>query len=524
MQTPLTPGTWIAAVAPVVALFALVVSGRVAARTAAWLVAALAAVLGAAVFGAGPKMLAVAAGKGLWLGFWILAVIWPAMLLYQLADRAGLGRIGRIAQDLFPNPREKLLLLAWLLPSFVQGVAGFGTPIAVAAPLLVAAGWGPGRAVVYALIGYHWSVTFGSMGSPFYIGTLTSELDPGATEMFARYAAFLLGVNALLAGAVLLVLEGGLRGLAGGARLLLLAGVPAAAALFFVAPVVPALGSVAAAVVGLCVAFGTVAVDRLRSRPVGARVQAGGRAVWVIAPYGYLVSVALAVMLVPASRRWVGSHAVVGPAFPATTTGRGVRNAAVSPYTPLEIFGHPGMYLLLACLLGYFTYRLAGLWPRTGARRLAREWLGSVRDTSISVLALACVATVLRDAGMTATLARGLVTVAGDAYPYLAALTGAVGSFLTGSSTAANALFAALQASVAGLINVPAPVLLAAQTAGANVGNAVAPVIVLVGLGAVGAQRELAWVIRAVALVVLVLLGVVTGMTMLLLAVGPFGL
>lgn len=108
-------------------------------------------------------------GEGAWLGVWILCVVWPALLLYRLADAAGLERIGGVFTTLLPQRRETLLLVAWILPAFVQGVAGFGTPIAVVAPLLVAMGWSGTRAVASALIGYQWSVTFGSMGSSFYI-------------------------------------------------------------------------------------------------------------------------------------------------------------------------------------------------------------------------------------------------------------------------------------------------------------------------------------------------------------------
>lgn len=546
-------------------------SGKVSARTAALVVAGLSLVLGAAVFGGGAAVLGVALGKGLWLGFWILAVVWPALLLYQLASRAGLDRIGELLGALFPNRYVKLLVLAWLLPSFVQGVAGFGTPIVVAAPLLMAAGWGKVRAVIYPLVGYHWAVTFGSMGSSFYVAALTAHLGPEATELFARDVSFLLGANALLAGAIVILLDGGLRGLREGAALLLSAGPAMAVTLYFVGPLVPAVASVAAGAAGLLVASGLAAIGRLRgtgaaiaggaSGPYGSgdgrrtgsasagrggaasRSAGGGRAAvgdggsgasirsiraeagvgdnwrqaaWVTAPYLYLVVAALAALSVPASRNWISSHFVIGPSFPATTTARGIHNEAVRAYTPLEIFGHPGTYLLLACVLGYATYRAVGLWPRPGSRQLAGDWFRSVQSFSISILALACVATVLRDTGMMVTLARGLVIVAGDFYPFLAAPVGAVGSFLTGSSASANALFATLQVQVADLIGVSPPALLAAQAAGANVGNILAPVVILIGLGAVGAQRQLAQVVRTVAPVALVLLAAVTGLTVLL--------
>jgi lactate permease len=550
---PVTPWHWLAAVAPVIALFVLVTSGRVKTRTASVLVAGLTALLAFAVFGAGVSTLGVAFGKGLWLGSWILYVVFPAMLLYRIAERGGLDRIGELFQHLFPNRSENLLVLAWLLPSFVQGVAGFGTPIAVAAPLLAASGWRRERAVAYPLIGYHWSVTFGSMGSSYYMAELTAHLSPSAGTVFAHHAALLLGVNCLVAGALVLLFDGGVRGLRDGVPLLLVSGVPMAATLYGVTSVVPAVGSVAAGAVGFACALGLSAVTRLRGKAVvsapavsAASVveetelarpsSAGGsggaavatleppgddaasrrRAVWLVSPYLYLLGIALLVLLIPPTRAWAESHLVWGPSFPATTTGLGWRAPAVSGYTPLKLLTHPGSYLLLACLLGYLTYRAVGLWRHRPAVELAKAWLSSVQSTAISIVALACVTDVMIDSGMISTLARGVVAATGAGYPALSGLIGGLGSFLTGSTTSSNALLASLQAEVAGLLHVPATVLLAAQTAGANVGNSVAPVVVLIGISAVGGGFRPQAVLRLVLVAAGVLMAVVTALTLAL--------
>jgi lactate permease len=550
---PVTPWHWLAAVAPVIALFVLVTSGRVKTRTASVLVAGLTALLAFAVFGAGVSTLGVAFGKGLWLGSWILYVVFPAMLLYRIAERGGLDRIGELFQHLFPNRSENLLVLAWLLPSFVQGVAGFGTPIAVAAPLLAASGWRRERAVAYPLIGYHWSVTFGSMGSSYYMAELTAHLSPSAGTVFAHHAALLLGVNCLVAGALVLLFDGGVRGLRDGVPLLLVSGVPMAATLYGVTSVVPAVGSVAAGAVGFACALGLSAVTRLRGKAVvsapavsaasvveetelarpssaggsgGAAVatlEAPGddaasrrRAVWLVSPYLYLLGIALLVLLIPPTRAWAESHLVWGPSFPATTTGLGWRAPAVSGYTPLKLLTHPGSYLLLACLLGYLTYRAVGLWRHRPAVELAKAWLSSVQSTAISIVALACVTDVMIDSGMISTLARGVVAATGAGYPALSGLIGGLGSFLTGSTTSSNALLASLQAEVAGLLHVPATVLLAAQTAGANVGNSVAPVVVLIGISAVGGGFRPQAVLRLVLVAAGVLMAVVTALTLAL--------
>jgi lactate permease len=238
--------------------------------------------------------------------------------------------------------------------------------------------------------------------------------------------------------------------------------------------------------------------------------------VWLVSPYLYLLGIALLVLLIPPSRAWAESHLVWGPSFPATTTGLGWQAPAVSGYTPLKLLTHPGSYLLVACLLGYLTYRAVGLWRRRPAVELAKAWLSSVQSTAISIVALACVTDVMIDSGMISTLARGVVAATGAGYPALSGLIGGLGSFLTGSTTSSNALLASLQAEVAGLLHVPATVLLAAQTAGANVGNSVAPVVVLIGISAVGGGFRPQAVLRIVLVAAGVLMAVVTALTLAL--------
>jgi len=554
---PLTAGLWALAAAPVVLLCALVLRGRVSTSRAAGLVLGLAVTLAAVAYRADAPLLLAAVGKGLWLGTWVLGVVWPALLLYRVASAVGLDRIGGVFSALLPRRRETLLLLAWLFPSFLQGVAGFGTPIAVAAPLLLAAGWSPVQAVLYPLIGYHWSVTFGSMGSSFYMASLTAHLGGAEQTAFALQSASLLAVNCLVSAVLVLLLDGGWRALREGARMVVCVGVPMAATLVGTALVVPAVASLAAGAVGFVAAIGLSAFDRLRRRsaaaapapadaaaptapPAHAVVDSGTRsaaavairpappsaeppaapgprpaaALLALSPYLYLLLTAMPVFVIPASRAWVTEHLVLAPDFPASATGYGWTNPPVGDYTPFAVLGHPGSYVLLAALLGYVTYRLAGIWP-TAPVGIVRSWASSLPRASISVLLLATVATVMADSGMVSVLANGAAQFAGDAYPALSPVIGALGSFMTGSTTNSNALFAGLQEDVAGVLGMDAAVLVAAQTAGGNVGNAVAPVVVLIGLTAVGRQDALPAVLRRLLVPAGVLLAVVAVLTVL---------
>lgn len=566
----LTLPRWILSALPVIVLMVSVASRKVSARTASLGVLVLSLVIAIWGFGAGPGLLGVAVGKGVWLGCWILAVVWPALLLYRIADAAGFTKVTGLIETMFSNKFEVLLLLAWLLPGFIQGVAGFGAPIAIAAPLLLAVGWSPARAVALPLIGYQWSVTFGSMGSSFYMASLTAHLSPSESADFARKAALLLGADCLLAGVVMLLLAGGVRAVVGGARLLICAGLPMVATLYLVAPVVPAIATVSAGAVGFVAAFALAGFDRSRekrlahsghgavdtaplstfvaadvSRSVQAREVAGTairhgqvgpelelangqvglepvrlrKTVWVVAPYVYLLGSALAVLLVPASRNWVKHHFVIGPHFPATESSLGWKNIAVSQYNPYQLFGHPGFFILLAAGLGYLTYRRVGLWPPGAGRVALSRWAHSIGSTSVSIVALACMAIVMTDTGIISILAQGAVSVTGNGYPAISPSIGALGSFMTGSTTSSNALFSPLQVHAADLVGVNQTVMLAAQTAGGNIGNAVAPVVLMVGLAAVHAPEQLSSVLRMTALAAGALLIMITGLTLLLIAI-----
>lgn len=531
---------WLLALLPVLVLLLLVVSGRVKTTQAAIITLALALVIAAAAFGAGVDNLSVAIGKGLWTGVWILAVVWAALLLSAVSRSMGMADVGDFLSSLLHNRTGNILVMAWVFPSFVQGVAGFGTPIAIAAPILVSMGVRPAMAVALPLVGFHWSVGLGSVGSSFYMGALTADLSVEQTAVFSEATALLLGINAVVAGFLVAGMHGGLNGLREGWPVVLLVGPTMALAQFFVARLEPGIGALAGGAAGLVVVVALALLTsarRRRSAPTSATadqwpgeadptasprvdedgavltvtaVRSGGaRLLTALLPYLLLLVGVLAVLVPPPFRDWVRGHLTWGPSFPATSTSAGVAVDPVTGYQSFALLAHPGSFILVATVLSIVVWWLLGLWPRGSLATIVPSWLRSATKASWGVLLLATVATVMADSGMVRTLALGIAGATGDAYPAMAGLVGAVGSFTTGSTTNSNALFSALQADVAELIGVAPGLMVAAQTAGGNVGNALAPVIVLLGVTAVGAQEELRNVVRLVAGPAVVLLAVV---------------
>jgi lactate permease len=533
--------SWLLAVAPILLLLVLVLTGRLSAAVTGLVTAGAAVLVAMTAFSAGIDVVAVGVGKGLWTGTWILFVVWPALLVFHLTREMGLMRLGSLLSSILPRRMENVLIVGWIFPSLIQGVAGFGTPVAVAAPLLVTMGVTPVRAVALPLVGYHWSVGFGSMGSSFYMGALTGGLEGPAVEVYATKAALLLGTSAVLSGVLVCLVYSGWRGLREGWRVVLVAGLAMAVVQALAARLEPAIGAVSGAAAGLAaVALLRQLTRSRRGASTGVRTAqgalAGGgagspqsqpveagekqapdlsprRAAFVLAPYVVLLVGVLAVYVPGRSRTWVKSNLLLGPSFPETVTAQGQVNAAVGPFTPIALLGHPGSYLLLSAVAGVLAWRVARVWPRGRLRPMASAWVRQALRSSPPVLLLATVATVMADTGMVRTIAVGAADVTGAAFPLVTPIIGLLGAFTTGSTTSSNALFAALQSEVAQLIDVPATTLLAGQLAGGNVGNIVAPMVLAIGVAGLGIRDRVGEVLRLVLLPAAVLAVAVAGMT-----------
>jgi len=97
----------------------------------------------------------------------ILWIILPALVIFELQSRVGAFDRLRLALCEISDDRiVQTLLVAWFFGLFMEGAAGFGTPVALAAPLLVGLGFAPIKAVALALLGHAGGVSFGAVGTP----------------------------------------------------------------------------------------------------------------------------------------------------------------------------------------------------------------------------------------------------------------------------------------------------------------------------------------------------------------------
>ncbi len=118
-----------------------------------------------------PVQVAAATLKGLIIALELLFIIFGAILLLATVTRSGaICTIRRCFSEISPDRRIQVIIIAWLFGSFIEGAAGFGTPAAVAVPLLAGLGFPALAAVVAGMAIQCTPVSFGAVGTPILIG------------------------------------------------------------------------------------------------------------------------------------------------------------------------------------------------------------------------------------------------------------------------------------------------------------------------------------------------------------------
>ncbi|MCP4540960.1 MAG: L-lactate permease [Chloroflexi bacterium] len=505
---------WLLASLPILAVLIPMLRfrwGGAKAGAVGWTVALL---IAAFRFGAGWQMLAIAQVKGLLLTLFVLYITWAALLLYRVADEAGaLTAIGVGLPRLTPDRGLQALLLGWIFGAFLQGVSGFGVPVAIVAPLLVGLGFPPVAAVVIASVGHSWAVTFGSLGSSFYALIAATGY---SGESLAPWSAVMLGLSCFGCGAGTLWAAGGRRTLQKGLTSLLVIGSAMAVSQFLaVTNGLWAIGGMVGGLAGLVV--GVVwarwqargergsgelqIVRRLADRKTNSSTQSetpdnGIPLGWALFPYALLVTIVLAAQLIPPVRDFLG-QVVIRIEFPELTTARGWTIAAGTG-RKINVFGHAGALLTYAAVLTYVLYHLQGRYAPGTVSRIARTVVQKATRSSLGIAAMVGMAVTMEHAGMTHLLADGVARVAGAAFPWVSPFIGVLGAFMTGSNTNSNVVFGNMQQHVATLVGVSPIIILAAQTAGGAIGSMFAPAKVIVGCSTVELGGKEGPVLRAV--------------------------
>jgi lactate permease len=518
---------WLLALSPILIVLVLMVGfrwGGTRAGPVGWFMALLVALL---FFGATPELVAYSQFKAVLLTLYVLYIIWMALLLFNTVNDAGaIEVVGLGIARLTGDRVMQLLFLGWIFNAFLQGVAGFGVPVAVVAPLLVGLGFRPVVAVSVASVGYSWSITFGSIASSFQALMAATGL-PG--EALAPWSAIFLALACLGCGWCAAHAYDGWRALRHSLLPVLVIGLAMGGTQYFLAT--RGVWNIAAFMAGL-VGLGVGAlVARLpayrggrpeRDQREAATFSPGGVISTMglplaLSPYLILVAIVVSAEMIPALSAFLG-ETVLKVDFPVITTLRGWFTPAGTGRT-INLFGHAGALLAYTALIAYGLYWATGHYRPGAPRRIASRTVRSAVSSSLGIAAMVGMAVLMSHSGMTHLLAEGLSRSVGRAFPVISPFIGLLGAFMTGSNTNSNVIFAALQQQTADLLGMSALVILGAQTTGGSLGSMLAPAKVIVGCSTAGLSGREGEVMKRTLVYGLVITGAIGSATWLVIHV-----
>lgn len=505
---------WVLAILPIVALLIFLIPLRWRAPEAAPMSMFTAAIVALLAFRTPWETLAVACGKGVWDAVFILYVIWPALLLYQVTKQA--GAYDALRQGISRFSRNELfiiLALSWVFSSFLQGIAGFGAPVAVVVPLLIAIGVRPVHAVAMGVLAHAWARFFGTLGVGWLATLQVVDLDNIPRAAFE--SALLILIPTYLGGFFVVWIYGRWPAVRHAWPLVLILGTILGVGQLLAAFFSPELSTFLAATVALLSLyplsrwrrFGDP-ISGIPERPAMVERAAGGPAEaepvmslqMSFLPYVVLTVVTLSVLLIPQLNGPL-RQVRLGLPFPAVETGFGIQNGAVATYAPISLLTHPGAMLLVTAIIVWLVYRGGGYYRAWSQRHeTERIWSALLVDAvpaSVPVIAFLVTSRILDHSGQSLTIAYGIAAVSPPLlYAGISSVIGALGAFMTSSSTASNVLFAGVQGGVAQLHGLAKETVIAAQSAGSAYGNAIAPANIVLGTSIAGIKGQEGSVLR----------------------------
>lgn len=466
---------------------------------------ALAAALALGVWRMPASLALASSAYGFVYGLWpIMWIVFTALWLYNLAVDTGQFDLLRrwMSAHASGDARIQAILVAFCFGALLEGTAGFGAPVAVAAFLLVGLGFTARRAVTVSLIANTAPVAFGALGIPVVALAAVTGLDlTKLSAMVGRQLPFL----SFVLPAYLVVVVAGRKGLRQTWPAAVVCGASFALAQFavsnfwgpYAADIIAALTSIAAVVLFLRVwkpareSRSSGAVDDPPPDQISATAQEGklsgkqAAAAW--APW-----ILLSAIMVVWS--WVKLFGVGAIAWPVPHLNNrifislyGKAYSAIYHFEPLAA----GTAALVAV---FATAAIFAAPPRVLARSGVRT-LRQLRRPGLTVGVIVALAYLYNYSGMAYTLGAALAAL-GRFFPLASGFLGWIACFLSGSDTASNLLFGNLQVAAAHQIHLNPILLAATNSSGAVTGKMISPQNIAVGVTTVGLVGQEGSVLR----------------------------
>ncbi|MDT3766704.1 L-lactate permease [Gleimia hominis] len=475
-----------------------------------------------------PVSLALLSGsQGLAFSFTpILYIIITAVWLYNLSEGSGRSADVRAAFNVVGagDRRIQALLLAFSFCGILEGLAGFGAPVAIVCAMLVAIGVEPIKAAVVTITGNAINVGFGAVAIPVTTAAGIGEQNP--LEVAAQMGI----ITPFIAGFVplgLLVLLDGKRGLKQLWPVALASGIVTALGHWAVATYFSyELTAILASLLGFAAVTGLLQVWK-PTTPETERTQTdakltGKRATLALMPYW------LVVLVFGVAKLWT-----IGIDLPAALKATDIKfgwpgldghlltaDGAVNPSTQFSLatLSSPGTLIALTAIVVTFVYAKTAnkQFPFTvgkGFKTLGTTIYG-LRIAILTIATVMMLAYVMNFSGQTGVIGAWM-SGAGGAFVLISPVLGWIGTAVTGSATSANALFADLQTTAAHTVGANPSLLLSANTIGGGIGKIVSPQNLAIAAGAIdkpNSEPELLRRLAPISALMLVVLALLVGL------------
>ena len=471
--------------------------------------------------------------QSFFITFDILYIIFAAILLLNfLKYSGGVSAIRLGFAGISSDRRVQVIIIVWLFGSFIEGAAGFGTPAAIVAPLLVALGFPALAAVILGMMVQSTAVTFGAVGTPILVGLRGGiqhpELDAQLAAAGLEYAdvLYMVTANSAITHAIvgslmpfLMVLMltrffGKNRSWKEGLEMFpfaLFGGIS------FTIPYVltgiylgPEFPSLLGSLVGLSIVVAAAKNGFLLPKKSW---EMEDRAAW---PEEWLGKLSFSLdedhKRIPLWKAWTPYFLLAMllvlsrlPQLPikGALTGMvvgvehilGTEISASS--TPLYL---PGSIILLVCLITFFLHGMKGKQVIFAVRESSRMIFSA---GTVLIFAVAMVRVYINSglneldlSAMPIVMAEWVAIKVGYIYPMFAPMIGALGAFIAGSNTVSNLMFGLFQYGVADSLSMAPTWMLALQAVGAAAGNMIAIHNVVAASATVGLLGKEGMVLR----------------------------
>ena len=493
---------------PIIVTVVLMVAFNWPAKRALPLAWILACVIAFAVWKMNVHDMAAYTITGFLSAFETLVIIFGAILIMNTLKRSGaMSAINGMFKGVTKDARILAIIIGWVFGAFIEGAAGFGTPAALAAPLLISVGFPPLAAAIVALICNSTPVCYGAVGTPTNTAFATVKdavaaggADPDTWKMaLTKWSAISMAVGAFfivfVAVCVLVKLFGKNKSFKDALPcipfIIFTVAVFDIIYLLIATFIGPELVSLVAAVVTLFVSIGAAKAGFLQPKETWTFTpeETWDRS-WLsttevpepkvsdmpllkaFTPYIIIIAILVATRVCQnVGMGWAS-------AMKAFTIGTGKSGVILGLNWNWAILWNPGVIFIIVALLtiviqGMKGSEVSGAWKDTGKQVSGAAIALLFGVAMVNIFRYTNVSSDVMDGSMLLIMARGLAALAGNAYVIVAPLIGVLGAFMSGSNTVSNTLFSSLQFETATILAMPQVFIVALQNNGGAIGNMV---------------------------------------------------